>query len=469
MLRWIHVLVLLSFFFGCTARQYPTPEGLPEGLPAAYEVEVLDEGASVQGWWELFGDRELVFLVEEALRRNYDIREAFARLEAAAADFGSVRAGELPDLTMTGEVGQQRTRNSETGQTRSSERYNTFLAASYEVDLWGRVAAASAAEGERFRASREDLESAAMTVAATVAEVWVARKQTLAHIDLVRVQLEEEKALLSIEEARFVSGMSSALDVLRQKETVLATTARLPDLKAELRLQQHRLALLTGRAASGFRVGEDVSGDALVTVPLPATGLPLELLEQRPDIRAAHARLVASGWDLEATKALRLPKLTLSARAGLTAAGMSLLGEGWLLDAAADMALPLFDGGRRRANIDRSGAIVRERVAVFERTVMTAVKEVEDALAREERQEALVRETSLRLDAARITLEEAMRRYHWGDNNFDAVLTARTRIRDLEERIVEQQASRIQARIALYRALGGQWWQHLPVYVYEDE
>ncbi|TWI70660.1 NodT family efflux transporter outer membrane factor (OMF) lipoprotein [Desulfobotulus alkaliphilus] len=459
MSRRFCILLTVLFFWGCGVRQPDLPEILPQGLPDTYGAEGGLGALPAEKWWEGFGSCELNSLVEEALRSSLDIREALARLDAAAAGFEAGRSGFWPDLDFSAEAGQQRARNSESGQVRTTERYNSFLAASYEVDIWGRVAAASAAEGERFRATRGDLEAAAMTVAASVADTWVLYVHTLFLMDLAQGQLAEEKALLAIEEARFNRGMAGILDILRQKEVVLGVGSRIPDLKGELRLLEHRMALLTGRAASDFSMEGAEKGRDISFPALPAPGLPLELIEKRPDIRAAQARLMAAGWDMEATRALRLPGLTLSGRGGLTAAGLSLLGEGWLLDAAAGLAIPVFDGGRRRANVARSEAVVRERVVAYERSVLTAIREVEDALVREERQEALLRETGLRLDAARVTLEEALRRYRLGGDNFDAVLTARSRIRDLEERLVNQQAVRMQARIALHRALGGQWWE----------
>jgi NodT family efflux transporter outer membrane factor (OMF) lipoprotein len=449
--------------FACGRTQPQMPEISLTLLETPYAGQATWEGGEhpPEGslWWESFGSRELNALVAEALAHNLEIREAMARLDAAAAAWDADTSAFWPEFTLSAEVGQQRLKDSETGRTRTVERYGLQMGASYEVDLWGRVAAAEAAEGERFRATAEDLESLSMTVAATMVEIWTSHQQTLALLGLVERQLGEEEALLSIEEARFAQGLASALDVLQQREVLLSMRSRLPELRADLRMQAHRMALLTAKSPSSFLPLSPDIPQALWTLPtLPEPGLPLELLEKRPDIRAAKARVMAAGWDSAAAEALRLPRISLSGKGGFSAAGLHLLGQGWLLDAAAGMVLPVFDGGGRRADVRRTQALLRERLGAYERAVLTAVGEVEDALVQEVRQQALLRETELRLDAARITLEEALRRYAWGGDNFDAVLAARSRIRDLEERRVSQKAGQAQARIGLHRALGG-WWE----------
>lgn len=459
--RFLAGLGLGMLLWGCASSRPSLPEALPPELPDGYAAAIFPEdgeATSPGAWWESFGSRKLNLLVREALLRNFDIREAVARVEAARAGVEAGRSAFWPELSLSGELGQQRTGDGETGNTRTADRYSTFLGASYEIDAWGRIAAASAADGERFRATAEDLESVSMGVAATVVEIWLTHRQTLALKALVERQIREEETLLNIEKARFVQGMASALDVLRQQEVLLAMVSRLPELEADLDMQTHRLALLTGTSPALFSLSEESRPEEPALLPaLPNPGLPLGLLENRPDIRAAKARLLASGWDRNAAEALRLPRLTLSARGGLSAASWRLIGQGWLLDAAAGVALPVFDAGKRKADVRRMEAQMQEKLAAYERSILTAVKEVEDALILEARQQSLLEETALRLHAARLTLEEALRRYGLGGDNFDAVLTARSRIRELEERRLTQETGHAQARISLHRALGGHW------------
>lgn len=462
--KGLHLFSVLLFFsfqiISCGVGKKPDlPEFSEEKLPPAYGlIEHRDaiRFLSAEAWWEGFGSPELSRLIEEAFENNHNILEAAARLDAAAASLVSARSSLWPSLSFDAEAGHQHTKNSETGRRQSSERYHALLAASYEVDVWGRVSALTAAEAARFRASAEDLDSLSMTIAATVAETWVLRVQTLGLISLVKRQSQEEDALWSIQQGRFSNGLASAMDVMAQREVLLALQARLTELQATQRLQAHTLALLTGKSA-GTLMLEEENLDKLSMPALPDPGLPIELIEKRPDIRSAYQSLLAAGWEKEAAKAARLPALTLSAKGGLTAASFSLLGEGWLLDAAAGLALPLFDAGKRKAEVAEKEALLMEKATAYERIVLTAVKEVLDALTLEERQKMLLEESALRLEAAYATLEQALHRYRWGSDNFDTVLSARSRIRDLEELLLAQKVGLAGARISLYRALGGDW------------
>lgn len=456
--QWIQtgLFAVLWMVTGCSATP-PFPVKPPEALPETFRAGQVASGEKQETnpWWENFQRPEVNRLMEEALAKNFDIRTMRSRLGQADALLATRNAALRPTLGATAEMGHSRSRNGDSGVTTGTERYRMDLAAGYEVDLWGRLGAMRASAGAAYRAGAADLEAAAMTVSATLAEAWVRRVLAIARLDLVQAQAETETTRLRMQEKRFSFGLATALDVLQQREAVAQIRAQIPELNANILLEEHVLALLTGQAVTRMELDRD--GTLPVPGPVPETGLPADLLAARPDIRAAGERLMAARWDTRAAQADRLPQLHLKGTAGLTAAGIRGLTESWLLDLAANLTAPLIDGGRRKAAVDLASAMADEKWIAYEKAVFTAIREVEDALVREAQVTAVLQETEAQLAAARATRKEARRRYLQGDDNFDVVLSAGNRVRSLEQTRLTHLADHLRYRIALYRALGGDW------------
>jgi outer membrane protein TolC len=190
---------------------------------------------------------------------------------------------------------------------------------------------------------------------------------------------------------------------------------------------------------------------------LPALGLPVDLLANRPDVRAAGRRLKAAQYQVAAARANRLPTLRFSAGARYGTSELDLLFDTWLINLAADLTAPILDGGRRAAEVDRTRAQEDERLWGYRQSVITAVKEVEDALARESRQREHIDGLESVMAAARQGLEEAIQRYRRGLSDYLPVLTQLIAVQDLERNLIQQREALVRYRIALHRALGGGW------------
>jgi multidrug efflux system outer membrane protein len=191
--------------------------------------------------------------------------------------------------------------------------------------------------------------------------------------------------------------------------------------------------------------------------PFPAVGLPADLLANRPDVRAAGVRLQSAQWQVSAARANRLPALRLTADAQYGRSDLDLLFDTWLLSLAADLTAPIFDGGRRAAEVDRTRALVDENLWAYRRTVLTAVKEVEDAMVSEIRQREHIEGLKAVNATAQKGLEEAIGRYRNGLSDYLPVITQLLSFQDLERNLIVQQEQLIRYRIGLYRALGGGW------------
>ncbi len=241
----------------------------------------------------------------------------------------------------------------------------------------------------------------------------------------------------------------------QQKQVVETIRARLPLVAADIQLRKHELALLLGRPArSDLQL---MQTELPVVGSLPAVGVPADLLAARPDVRAAGARLQAADWQLAAARADRLPALRLSASAQYGPDELDLLFDTWLLRLAANLTTPIVDGGRRAAEVDRIQAAVDERLWNYRQVVVTAVKEVEDALESEARQREHIEGLQAVMDVARKGLREAVSRYRAGLSDYLPVLTQLLTVQDLERDMIVQQEQLLLFRIGLYRALGGRW------------
>lgn len=451
----------LAFFFGLTACRplTPAPRPDPQGdLPARFS---LYQGPADPGrpWWQSFGDPELDRLVRSALTDNFSVREAWARLnqvEAAARQAGAVR---LPVLSAGAEALSGRRKSEAMASGVAFEDYSLGLAASYELDFWGRLRALHTAAQLQVSAARQDLHTAATTVAAEVVNRWLGIVGQRMQRRLLNEQVNANRILLELVELRFQQGMASVVDVYQQRQVLESVQAEIPLVKEAERLLHHELALLLGRPAAVVR---DLDSERLPEIAsLPATGLPADLLAARPDVISAGLRLQAADWQVAAARANRLPALRLNAQGSYGDGGLEVLFDNWVLTLAANLTMPLFDGGQRAAEVVRLQAVADEDLLGYRAAVLGAVKEVEDALVAETHQlehlHALQRVTG----TARLALEEAKARYRSGITDYLPVLTQVLTVQNLERGLIHRQASLLGARVRLFRALGGTWPEEL--------
>jgi outer membrane protein TolC len=235
--------------------------------------------------------------------------------------------------------------------------------------------------------------------------------------------------------------------------------AEIPLVEQDEQLLQHELAALLGKPP---RTDLEITGSKLpAPPPLPPTGFPADLVASRPDVRAAGTRLRASDWQIAEARANRLPALRLTARGNVGEGDLDVLFDRWLLSLAANLTAPVLDGGRRAAEVDRTRAIADENLATYRDTVLTAVKEVEDALISEAKQREHIEGLEQVMTTARKALEEAGVRYQNGLNDYLPVLTQLLTVQGLERDLIRRKTALLNARVGLYRALGGTWTEGL--------
>lgn len=452
---------------------FANPQGLSQNLSAEgdlvggqiyqentvhYAVGKQEEIAPRQeAWWTDFKSEDLNSLIEKSLASNFDISKAWASLRQSQATLREVRASLFPSLDGSGSTSTEHSSLRTKNTSRVEDTTNSFglgLAASYEVDFWGRINASQKAEFLRVQATALDLETARMTVAASVATAWASLLGNRAELAVVHEQIAINTDIASLQQVRFMNGLSTSLDVLQQQEALAALQAIVPSLEQERVILSNELAVLQGVLPSmGMKIDEKASLPAIGAIP--AVGLPIQLLDARPDIKAAWARLEAADWDVTKAHANRYPSLTLSASMLLNIAESSLLFGNWVSSLAASLAMPIFDGGALAAEEERARAAAEELVHSYAQTVATAMQEVGNALASEQGVKATLHRLEDQLLFAVAARDEARNSYLGGATDFLNYITELKNVQSLERSIAQQKTSLVQARITVNRTLGG--------------
>lgn len=450
-------------FAGCSTFTPQVRDAAPIQMPEQFSLYTESDPGPGQ-WWQAFDSRELNTLVKKALTDNFDIRTSLTKVRQAEAEARKAGADLSPSLDYSGSAKKswQQTKTDGSGRSSSqSKEFSAGLSAGYELDLWGRLGALHTSELLEYQATREDLEAAAVTVAADVVTAWIDILSVRQQIVILKKQIDTNQKMLALQELRFINGQADTLDVSQQSEALASAKAILPTLQLQEETQLNALAVLLGQAGKG---GVSISQSNLPgLISLPRTGLPADLLAARPDVRAAGLRLRSSDWQVSAAQADRLPSLTLSAEAAFSSSSLDLLFSNWVSTLAASITGPLFDAGSRAAEVDRAKAEADQYLTAYAQTVAEAVQEVEDSLVTEKRQTEYLRLLKEQLEASRLTVKDAHLQYMNGQDNYLSYLSAWTSVQSLERQLIDEQASLIKNRVTLYRTLGGNWTKTLSV------
>jgi NodT family efflux transporter outer membrane factor (OMF) lipoprotein len=441
----------------------------PVEVPEAY-AQVGGTVDAADRWWEEFDDPELETLVANVLDDNLELRQAWARLEQAHALDKIARAGWFPSVRAEAGVNHQR-QNFNFGDDFATPAVPGFdfefpenavitgyplqLAASYEIDLWGRVRHGKKAAAQDVLQRRDEVEAQATTLAGEVADTWFRLLEVRARKDVLEKQVTSTEEYLDGLEYRFERGLASAADVQRLQGQVAARRRALVSVEPEERTLSHRLALLVGEAPGKAPLHPDRT-ELAKPPPLPRVGPPSTLIAARPDVRAAFRRVLAADHRVGVAIADRFPRLSLSASTGFQGRNDGLF-TNWIYSLSANLTQPIFEGGRRKAEVERTRAVVEEAVAAYGQAVLRAVVEVEDALARANNQAKVIEQLELEKVTAAQTLDRSTADYLAGLADYLAVLDALRSLHALELEEVSARAREVQVRVQLYRALGGRW------------
>lgn len=402
-------------------------------------------------WWESFGDDDLNRFVEAGLAANLGIQQFVARIEQAAALAHQAGTRLYPSIDL--DTGYQSQWDGETAARDARDRQDTAdlgFPLGWELDIWGRLSALRRAQELTAQATSEDWLGARLLLSTAIAQVHFEILEQRRQLEVIQAQIDLNKTLLQLTFLRYGQGQSSIVDVLQQQEQLEATQARVPPTEARIGQLLYSLDVLLGRVPAQ---GEDVTPRRLGRpAPLPAVGVPAQLLTRRPDLRAAQKRILALDHEVGAAVAEQLPTLSVGGSVRWT-------GDPGLSDTVttvfAGLAGPVFDAGRRRSEVSFRRARLQEALAGYADLYLAALSEVEIALLEERKYAEELVLVERQLATAQRLLTEARNRYSQGLTDYLPVFTSLAIVQNLERNVVSARRRVLSARVGLHRALGG--------------
>ncbi|MCG2589047.1 efflux transporter outer membrane subunit [Rhodohalobacter sulfatireducens] len=436
--------VLLMLFSGCrTQSDLTDPIEIPESFSES-GVEIVPAK-----WWTSFEDKRLSTVIDSAMSSNFTLLTAWERLRAAEAVVDRESSLLFPTLEATGSARADRFSDS----SRDSEQLQLGLSTSYEIDLWGRIGSTIDAEQFRAQATLYDYQTAALSLTAEITRTWYRLADAQNQLALVNEQINTNLTVLELLNNRFEIGQIQSVDVLRQQQLVEATREQRTYAEARVQTLEHQLAVLLGQTPQS---GVDLRPEDLPQLaPLPSAGLPTDLVQKRPDVRSAFASLRAADNDLAAAISNQYPRFSISASASTAAESAGALFEDWAVSFAGNLLAPIFYGGELRAEVDRNEAVKNQRLYEYGQTILTAFREVEDALIQEKKQVESIESIERQLELASQSYRQLRIQYLNGSGNYLDVLTALDDIQQLRRDLLTAQLTLVEYRISLYRALAG--------------
>ncbi|MEO8256695.1 MAG: efflux transporter outer membrane subunit [Acidobacteriota bacterium] len=442
---------------GCAVRTTPPVAAVQQTGLVGWDATAFTDHAYDPRWWRQLDDDVLEQLEAAALASNHDVRSAVARLDAARAVFDEDRRNQYPKVTVGAAVDVRD--QAIPGFYDQPLRVNSYRAgfdASWELDLFGRVRAAVAAASAHAESFEAALAAVRVSVAAEVARNYFELRGVQQRMSVLDRSLVNQRETLRLTMVRRDAGIGEEQDVASASARVSAIEAVLPLLRTALAVRAHRLAVLTGRAPGQLTV--DLAPRAYpVLGKTIALGPADQLLNRRPDVRAAERRLAATAATEGVAAAELYPRITISGLLGLLAGRGNLFGtsdsRAWAVTPALQWSG--FDLGSARARLRGARAVTQQVLADYERTMLLALEETATALVTyRQQQERLVRLTDEVRDSARAA-GIARTRYREGVADFLSLLDAERTELQAEDGAAQAEAEVFIAFVGLYRALGG--------------
>lgn len=405
-------------------------------------------------WWGDFHDPLLSQLVQQALQANTSVRSAQAALQQARALRDVKVANALPGVTLSGSA-----RRNQTEFAGGSNSFSAGLDASWELDVFGAVRSGVNASEADTLASQASLRDVQVSIAAEVALAYIQLRGQQAQLAIARNSLASQSETLQLTDWRAQAGLVTSLEVEQAKAATAQTSAQIPALTASIAKTRHSLAVLTGQRPLELDLLLSASQPVPKTADLSTTAIPADTLRQRADVRAAEHRIQAALSRVDAADAARYPGFNLGGSLSLSALTLAGLSNGATLAGSllGSLSVPLFDAGAGKSQVLAQQAALEQARAAYQNTVLTALKEVEDALValQADRQRLLfLQQAATAADNAALL---AQNRYSSGLIDFQTVLQTQRTLLSAQDSVAGLQADLSSDHVRLIKALGGGW------------
>ncbi|WBS01891.1 efflux transporter outer membrane subunit [Pseudoduganella sp. SL102] len=438
----------------------------PQATGATAHLQGVDAAASLpRQWWSVFGDATLDRLERQALADSPTVKAAAQRLLQAEAQLGVTRASERPQLNVSAGVSNTRTSaNTAQGiaQGRRAVAGNNYAIGSsfsYELDLLGRVRRAVEAADAQALAAQADRDGVMVLLTSQVATTYWQLRGLDAEIGILRGALETRRETEALVNARFDAGLSNELDTSRAKIERANAEADLEEAQRQRNTLEHGLAVLLGASPSSTVLAA-TPGATLPQPPAIPVGLPASLLAQRPDLAQSVAVLKAANANIGVAEGALYPALSLTGNFGFASESLSEIAKGGSRQFSFGplaLSLPVLDGGRNKANLAAAQARYDEAVANHQGTLLTALREVEDALSDVQQRDRQGKAQAVSREAAARAYEVARARYERGLSTYLDVTDAQRSALAADRAAAQIDTQRLLAAVSVARALGAGW------------
>lgn len=450
-------LAVMAILGGCAITPPPSPEEIRESALQGTEIrtewsaEQQAAGSISDQWLRTFADSRLDALVEEAISRNPDLRVAATRVEQSAAYADIARGALRPTVALAGKVSGSSSASSEF----SSGMKGVMLGAAWEIDLWGRLRYGASAAEFTYASAQADFEFARQSLAAQVARSWFIATEARLNLESTSSMAQAAQKLLQLSQDRQRVGIDKGRDVALAS----ANLGTLEDMVRQAQQANEQAARSLELILGRYPATELQAADAFPALPGPVpVGMPLDMLERRPDMIAAERRVAAAFDRVGEAKAARLPQVALTAGLGVISSDVLEFKDDYenpAFGVGAGLLAPIYDGGRLKAQVSVRTAEQAEALARYASQALTAIGEVENALG-------TARLLAERIELLHQTLADQQRAfesdlaaYRAGRQDLRPVLQQQMEVQSAQMTLLHVQSEQLVQRVNLHLALGG--------------
>jgi multidrug efflux system outer membrane protein len=414
-------------------------------------------------WFEVFNDDKLQELIRQSLVSNYDLRAAVARIDEARANYGITRSDQFPTIGASSDVAtERRSRDGSFTLPEPVTRDRTFGSVllnllTFEVDVWGRLRRATEAARADLLASEETRKAVITTLVSDVATSYFNLRELDFELEISKRTLVSRQESLRIIKLRQERGVSNMLDVRQAEQLVYSATEVIPATEQAIEQQENFLSFLLGKNPAGVARGRSLTAQQMP--PLVPPGLPSDLIERRPDIRAAEQNLISANALIGVAKAAYFPRITLTGFLGFESTQLSNLFSNsrniWSF--GPQVTQPIFTAGRIKSNVRFTRAERDVFLINYERTIQNAFREVSDSLIAYRKVKEVRTQRELLVETLQDRSRLAYMRYTGGVSNLLEALDADRNLFDAELSLAQARRDELLTVVQLYKALGGGW------------
>jgi len=457
----LSVLTVCLFLSACGSPAQRPDSGVQ--APAAWQSpQNANVARNNPQWWTQFGSPELERLIEQARVGSFDLAAAVARVQQAQASTVIAGGSLLPEVKAGGNANRQKllrgngySQLDADSSNKAVDYFDANLSASYEIDFWGGKRASRDSAQFALQASEFDRATVELTLLSAVASTYAQTLSLREQQRIAELNLANAQSVLKLVQTRFDSGSATALELAQQKSLVAAQQRQLPLVQQQAQEALISLATLLGQPVQQLAAHQE-SFDRLQW-PAIASGVPSDLLSHRPDIARAEAQLAAAAADVKVARAAMLPGVTLTAQLGSGANQFDDVLRSPFYNLTAGLVAPIFNNGRLSAERDKATARQEELLQTYRGAIINGFADVEKALNSIRGLDEQRQWQGEELNQAQSAFNIAQRRYRAGAADLLTVLETQRTLYAAQDLNVQLRLSRMQASIALYKALGGGW------------